>query len=479
MKRKIGIEVEYPVVDTKSGSALSQEKFRQVWGSLETKGWAPAKDSITGFTTGVSRDVSTDGNVLSSAQVLSTDTGPLFEIAASPEDSIHGLAAQFQGLRQLMVDELSAVGGTALGMGINPGIGCTEKEYYDYRTPRSAYDYAIQNRGWPHWKLLNVAATQEVIDVPFVDVMDAFRSLQRLSGLMIFLCRNAPDIHGQSSKLCVRPGQWKESVKSPLDIFSGDIEKANIPEIELSDWNDYFQLLWGSSPMFMLGTKKDGLFWIPQHPTFGKFLTEAPESGWPAMSLSGQKLEIEPSIDHVNCSDWTYFGLCRPRWKINSGIEVAEVIEAFHGKRMEGLLERQAVKVVLENRCNATGFPGQEFASMALVLGLIENLFETKRLAFRYNYKFWLSMLSLSQEAPLAKAELDGVPVIEFVRELISIATQGLIMRNLGEERYLQPLVEIVNSGKSRAEIIMEKYGCYTGDKESKSLALLSEFAVQ
>ena len=155
---KIGVEIEYPAIDETSMAGLPQEKFQIIWEEFCQQGWEKVTDPVNGLPTGVFRQIKQQDDCLSSTQALSTDTGPLLEIATSPEENLFGLEKQLQELRSMVSEKLILQKGAILGLGIHPLTSDSKAEYYRLRTPRSAYDYAINERGWPHWKLLNVAA---------------------------------------------------------------------------------------------------------------------------------------------------------------------------------------------------------------------------------------------------------------------------------------------------------------------------------
>lgn len=464
--RRIGIEVEYPMVHSDTLTGLSQDKVRKMWVNLEKDGWNVSCDPVNNLATGVFRQNAAADGCLNPRQSISTDTGPLLEIAPTPEFTLVDLKQQFSKLRGLILPQVKSIGGMLLGLGIHPYTGDSKEEYYQLRTPRSAYDYAIKNRGWPHEKLLNIAAIQEVIDVPAEESFRAFRILVRLSGLMIFIFRNAPDLHHDGKSLCVRPQKWLDSVSSPIAHFKNDIQKVNIPPLEILNWQGYFDLLWNTNPMFLLGSKQHGLFHVPTHPTFWEFLTEIPAQGWGGIDMFGNKINVTPDIDHVNGTDWTYFGFCRPRWQFKQEVQLEELVEAFRCKEIDLFFEKHTKKIIIENRCNATGFPEEEFCSLAFVLGILENLDAAERFVLQYDYDFWRSIFSSAQTDPLSQAEVGNCKVLPLAKKLLSIASDGLSARGLGEEYFLAPVTTIIDSGVSRSELVLKMFNSAV-DKKS------------
>jgi glutamate--cysteine ligase len=57
------------------------------------------------------------------------------------------------------------------------------------------------------------------------------------------------------------------------------------------------------------------------------------------------------------------------------------------------------------------------------------------------------------------KTELrPGVSVLDVAREVVKISANGLKARKLGEEKYLEPLEEIVRTGKTNSDRLLELY---------------------
>ena len=73
----ISTELELPVVSLADGTPPLPQVFLALWGDLATRGWTPGDFSVT-------RDHPSEGPCISSNQAMSTDTGPIIELVASP-----------------------------------------------------------------------------------------------------------------------------------------------------------------------------------------------------------------------------------------------------------------------------------------------------------------------------------------------------------------------------------------------------------
>ena len=69
-------------------------------------------------------------------------------------------------------------------------------------------------------------------------------------------------------------------------------------------------------------------------------------------------------------------------------------------------------------------------------------------------------------------ASVQGRRLQEVARDVVALAGQGLRARGLGEEIYLSPLHEIVASGQTRAELLLQRYGT---DWRIKSAQIFAE----
>jgi gamma-glutamylcysteine synthetase len=347
---------------------------------------------------------------------------------------------------------LDAHGCRLLASGVHPALRPTRDDYYRFRTPRPAYDYAIRERGWHHWSIVDKAAVQEIVDVPFADAPRAVAVLHRLAGLMNFVLRNDPGLHARSNRrLSVRPLAWRSHVARE-GRFAGDAQRVLVPAREIEGWRGYLELLWTGSPMFLAGTKDRGQAWLTGHPTFLEFL-RGHARAWDARLLDGSPVRVVPDATHVAATDWSYMGFARIRWRWRpSPPSPAEIVAAWDAGQIEALLERSLEKVVVENRGNSTQPEGDEMVSVALVAGLLANLNETSAFAGTAPHAFWLRLLDESTRRPLRSSVL-GRDVPTLVTQMIDIARRGLRMRGEADvDRWLGPLSQRVADGASPSE---------------------------
>jgi gamma-glutamylcysteine synthetase len=448
----VSTELEAPVVSLRDGRPAPPSVFEKVWESLAEGSWRPREFGVT-------REGPGAAECINPAQSIVTDTGPTIELVTSPSGSVAGVQRQLQALQDEVRAVLEDLGYGMLGCGVHPALRAVPDEYYRFRTPRPAYDYATRERSWSHWTIVHIAATQEVVDVSFDAAPRAVRMLHRLAGLMNFVLRNDPDLLEEyGGKLSVRPQAWTDHVPRS-GAFAADAVKVGVPELEIRTWRDYLSLLWEKSPMFLVGTKDHGAAWVPQHPSFIRFLEEAPRDGWVARTLGGEEIRIFPEPAHVEQTDWTYMGFARIRWKWRRRpAGVAELLGAWRDDKIEAFLASQLEKVVVENRCNATQPPAHALVSVALVSGLLANLDDALELALQKPYAFWVSVLEASTTDPLGTS-VEGQPITELAREMVDVARRGLKKR--GEEDADLALAELdrrLDEETSPSEELLREY---------------------
>lgn len=467
----VGTELECPVVSREDFTAPRPGVFDTVWDALAQRTWRRE-------TFGVVRErrMAPGTPCLATAQAITTDTGPTLEIATSPCPTLAGVADQVGSLAAEAGAALERLGYTPLGVGLHPGVRPVPDDYLAFRTPRPSYDYVVQQRGWHHWSIVNVAAVQEVVDVPLDEAPRAVRVLHRLAGPMNFLLRNDPDLFGDyGGRLSVRSRAWRDHVPETAR-FAGDRGKVGLPARELVGWREYLSLLWEAAPMFLVGTKSGGAAWVPEHPSFLRFLEEAPDSGWPARTLSGESVRIVPELAHVEKTDWTYMGFARIRWKWRRDEDaVPRLVEAWRRGSIEDFLHAHVEKVVVENRCNSAQPPGETLVSVALVAGLLANLEEAESLALGEPYDFWLEALEASTTEPL-HARVRGRSMAELARRMLDVARGGLERRgeaSAGEA--LAPLERRLAEVRSPAEEVLRAYREGGLPRVIREAALLSE----
>lgn len=442
-QRYISSEYELPLVHEEILAPASQEFITTLWEKLAQTGWELCNGGV--------KKRCTNPEVVNPDVFITTDTGPTIEFAPTPRTSLHEIEDQRKGLMREILDALTGTPYTLLGSGVHPKVVANKNNYLRVRTPRKAYDYAIMERGWHHHSIVHIAATQEVIDIPVAQAMDVLRCCHRLTPYMTYLFRNDFDCRGNyGNVLSVRPTCWRNHI--PDDVphrFINDRQRIWMPEVEIASWTEYLGIIWKNSPMFFIGTKHDGPVFLPDHPTFAQYLQRGPQTAVRIQDTSA--CTITPTIDHVEGTDWHYMGSARLRWKLDRNkMTIDGLVSALQNQdtgAFDAYIAQGVARLMIENRSSATAPPGEEITSLAFMVGLLSNLAELKEFLFQKPYTYYQSLAQRSEHEPY------NVWVLDELGHLLVIAHQGLRTRNLGEEKYLQPIKDRLSTRLSPSEV--------------------------
>lgn len=155
---------------------------------------------------------------------------------------------------------------------------------------------------------------------------------------------------------------------------------------------------------------------------------------------------------------------------MKKGLDGLEGIEATMGDvadHVTTVFTEVRLKKFLEMRGSDSGSAAMLLAEPALWVGLIYD--DAAQKAARDLTKGWsvAEMHALRAEAPklALEARIAGRSLRDVARDVLAIAEGGLKARGLGEEAYLAPLHEIVASGMTQADRILQLYhGAWKGD---------------
>ena len=442
-ERYISSEYELPLVQAETLEPAPQDFIGSLWKRLVQRGWELCHGGVKKRTINPA--------VVNPDVFITTDTGPTIEFAPTPGTSLHEIERRRKEIMDEILGSLTGTPYTLLGSGVHPKIAANVDDYLRLRTPRKAYDYAIKQRGWHHHSIVSIAATQEVIDIPVSSAMDVLRCCHRLTPYMTYLFRNDFDDRGDyGGALSVRPICWRNHIPHDVpDRFANDRQRIWMPEKEITSWSEYLGIIWKNSPMFFIGTKHDGPVFLPEHPTFATYLAGGPQTA--IRIQDSTKCTITPNMEHVEGTDWHYMGSARLRWKLDrNNMSIDGLTTAMHDPDtsvFDTYISQGIARLMIENRSSAAAPPGEEIASLAFMVGLLENLEELKEFLFQKPYHYYTALVRHSEYDPYT---LDVLTALE---RLLSIAHIGLHNRNRGEGKYLQPIRDRLNTRLSPSEI--------------------------
>lgn len=189
--RKIGVEIEYPVVG-KEGMAFP---VSQIFPGLVEEGWQPEFDDIYGEEIVA---VSKEG------RVITVDAGEgILEINEPPFDSLQKAGASLRRTLNFLAVRLEPFGAKILGYGAQPF------ENRNNWSHKGRYDFLRSIFSSDLGKITRTAASQVHVDIKPEEIYRAINVLNAASGVAIALCANSPIMHGdESEKLAKREMVW-------------------------------------------------------------------------------------------------------------------------------------------------------------------------------------------------------------------------------------------------------------------------------
>jgi len=143
---------------------------------------------------------------------------------------------------------------------------------------------------------------------------------------------------------------------------------------------------------------------------------------------------VSPSGFHVDKGFWWPFWSARIRAEFDASIDPSDIARKVARKDapIEKTIERYEKNLYIEIR--DIGTTREPLASVAIALGLVENLGEFEDFIKEKPWNFWKELRK--------RAINEGMPpVAALIPRALEIATKGLEMRGLGEETFLRPLL--------------------------------------
>ena len=444
--RKIGLEVEFPVVDL-TGKAVSYSIIKEMFRFLETKGFELHKDATTSEIIYAREPLNLDQKSHTSSSSISTIIGTdsgycTLEIALKPQDNLFACREEFHKIIGILTEYFRCHNCLILGYGIQP-ITPPSQNLITQRAchlmsqkimaKRSAMNRFIDQREGSDLDFGRItAASQCHIDVTVDEAIRAANALNGLSGLQIALTANSPVWLGR-----VDP-QWKAVREIFWEYMCVTLyTQVGIPK-SFSDIFDYVEYLCKFPPLMI--ERQSQLITVIEKETFKEFLnSKKPSKG---LTLNDQEIAVLPEIeDIITHSSFAWFNArLSPKYG------------------------------TIESRISCQQPPKETILVPALILGLIENLEEAEELLKSYSWEEW-KRLRYDSLRHVLQAQIDNKPVLPLVEKLITIAELGLRKRGNGEEIFLASAKRRIAERKVPANDIIRLFETMTIPEWLKLLA--------
>ena len=401
--RRIGSELKFPFVK-ENGCAVEREDVDSLWEYLGENGWKVITDPATGQRTGAETPGAFNDTVARS------ETGHcLIEFSLAHAADLHEVQKSYNDLRTT----LSAFSDTSRTFFLSTGMHPLEKPGKHLMAKKSRnlfWDKMFgSNRIVPPEEGSDVhlfalsAAHQVHIDVDPEESIKAVNVLNGFAGAQIALTANSNIWqNGVADRAqCLGELFW--------DWWLGDERsRAGVPERRFESLDDYADCIGNYSPVFV--RRGDRVFGLPDYKTFKAYYNgDGIKRG---IDTDGNEVDLTPENNDISLHN-TFF---------------------WHDARISRYF-------TIENRLNDQQPYDEMIVIPALTLGLIENLQEALEYLSQFDWETIKTMRDNAIHDGL-DAAVNGSTVIDQCKNMIDIAKRGLTGRNLGEEKYLQPLVE-------------------------------------
>ncbi|MCC9312271.1 glutamate-cysteine ligase family protein [Kitasatospora sp. RB6PN24] len=424
--RRVGLELEFPVVELGTGRGLDRAGAQRLWHALVRRdpSWRLVQESITGAVTGVRR--ARDGF----DERLNTDTGVCtVELSLAPQRTV-GLAvdAAHEVLRTLQ-ELLEPMGCTVLCAGIQP------RTWADPARKSQKDWYLLLVRRWHlhHW-MVPLASHQASVDVTPDEAARAVNVLSGFAGVFTALTACSPVARG-------REQEWKEMRNWVWHERSTRVPPAeaaytsnSMPAQPFADMGAYLDHHWASRVWFLTNLKSGGCEVLGGR-SFKDFLLA--RDPVPARRIDGTPMLAAPDrevLDRIHQYGWPAAKL---HYSFDSRADLDGVRRAIDRGRLGDWFEEHAVNCYVENRSCGVAPQGEEGVAAALTLGIVERLDDAEALLKEWAWPQWRELWLRASIHGLA-AEDDRS--ISAIRALLEVAARGLRSRGAGEDAYLAPL---------------------------------------
>ncbi|SED07052.1 Gamma-glutamylcysteine synthetase [Tenacibaculum sp. MAR_2009_124] len=423
--RGIGIECEIPIV-TLNGNAAPFSTIKKMFSYLEKVGFELIIDQQSKEVESARKmNPDSEENFSCCFDSITTDVGySIIEIVLSPQINLWILEKHLSKLIDILKVFFKRHNCLMLGYGIQPlGYPSLDlmmpKERYFFFNKFSGNKIIPENEGSDACLLTITASNQCHVEIESENTIPAMNTLNALSGLQIALCANSPIWLGKVEKgiKANREDLWEH-------CFPNRIEQIGIPP-KFQDEAHYVNYLLGFKPFLI---EREGRFYrILNKETYAEYLED--DTSCFVESLNGDIVKVTPKIEDADqLFSCTWFN--------------TRLVPKYG---------------TIESRMCCQQPPSDTLSTSALTLGLIENLEVAKRFEEQYPLSFWKELRVTTIKNSL-NVFIGRVSIVPLIKELLDIARDGLLRRNMNEEEFLKPLYDRLNKRESPADFAIEVF---------------------
>lgn len=448
-KRTVGLEFENPLLRS-NGEPIDFEIIQKVWRSFVKEGWTPRFDPVLkNVIDGLTKNFKD-----ASASIMSDSGAGNFELALTPQQNLHAAQKTYK----LVFSEISSILKehklSLAGFAIQPG---KIKNIENFRRKNAMYLAWSEMESSDFYANLTssvISAHQVGIGVKLEELIEVTNELMKITGLITALTGNSPIQNWEILPF----KEWRIICMSHLR-FVGNTEGFDkligFPSRPFSSVADFFRYYW-DSPCMALPLLRNGEWIIPEkNINFINFFKSKSNSGH---NFQGTKIKIVPEKDDINWASVQMWPHVKPHINLDlSKTSLNDFIKNFNKDSLEAYLKDKLTNCYVECRAAGASPVGEELALPALMLGIVNNLRDLKEITKKYQWKDWQELVFRAAVSGM-EAKIKNKNILPLLQELYLCALAGLRKRNLGEEKYLDKILERINAGKNPADIALEKF---------------------
>jgi len=398
-ERRIGSELKFPMVNL-DGTAASLETVRALWNYLQSKGWQPVEDKMTGQVVGAKKPGPQNDTVASCETGFCKAEFSLAHVA-----NLFDLQQQIDELRAELEPFCELNNVHFLCYGIQP-VTPPSKKLMMKKGRTSPWTKVfgsnrhIDRKDGDDLHLFTINAANHVhVSVCPEEAIDAVNVLNGFSGAQIALTANSNIWRGQTDPhyKCVAEKFW--------DWWMPGSNRVGMPNSPFRDIKDYVHTIANIKPVYVVRNGKPII--LEGYKTFEEYYKLGRAVGRDTKGREVSFIPKESDIDVHNSCYWYN----------------ARISRYF----------------TVENRVNDQQPPDDLICISAVTLGLVSALSEAKEELSSYHWEELREAREVACRQGLL-GKIGEIPLAVVALRMWATARRGLLRRGLGEEKFLKPL---------------------------------------
>ncbi len=448
-RRTVGLELENPLLRS-NGEPIDFKTIQKVWKSFVKEGWLPRIDpAINNVIDGLTKNFNGVG-----ASIISDGGAGNFELAITPQDNLNVTKRIYKKIRAEIISIIKKHDLILAGFAIQPGHIKNMDNFRRRNAMYLAWNELGSSDIYAGETSAAISAEQVGIGIKLKEFVETTNEVMKITGLIVALTGNSP-IHNWK----ILPyKEWRIICMGQLRFVGNDegFEKLiGFPDRPFSSVADFFGYYW-DSPYMALPLLRNEEWIIPDKKV--NFLRFFRAKYIPGHNLKGEKIKIVPDKSDI---EWAFIQMwphAKPHLGLNlKKIKLSDFVKNFDNDTLEDYLDGKLSNCYIECRAAGAAPVGEELALPALMMGVINNIKELKKITKKYGWNEWKNLVFSAAVAGL-DAKIKGKSIKPLLNDLYSCAMAGLKKRNLGEEKYLKDILKRIKSGENPADTALGKF---------------------